>query len=179
MLQRLFHFSGAIFAATCVASRANPSYHPFMGFDRKQSPSYMVSQLAKEFARALQARASGLGFSAGQFPILVELWEEDGLTQKQLLERVDVEQATMANTLSRMQRDGLIERKPHPTDRRAQLVFLTPKGLEIKDGAIAAVRATDDALLAGLKRFEKELLLEFIRRALANVDDSGRSDPQP
>lgn len=147
-----------------------------MGFLRKQSPTYLVSQLAKEFARDLQVRASSLGFSAGQFPILVELWEEDGLTQKQLLERVDVEQATMANTLSRMQRDGLIERKPHPTDRRAQLVFLTPRGLEIKDGAIAAVCATDDALLQGLKRFEKELLLEFIRRALDNTPAAGSSD---
>lgn len=99
-----------------------------MLFDRRQSPTYLVSQLAKEFARALQVRAEGLGFSAGQFPILLELWEEQGLTQKQLLERVAVEQATMANTLSRMERDGLIERKPHPNDRRAQLVFLTAKG---------------------------------------------------
>jgi DNA-binding MarR family transcriptional regulator len=140
-----------------------------MGFHREQSPSYLVSQLTKEFAKALQARASGLGFSAGQFPILVELWEEDGLTQKQLLERIAIEQATMANTLSRMERDGLIERKPHPTDRRAQLIFLTPKANEIKDGAISAVCATDDALFRGLKRFEKELMLEFMRHALDNM----------
>lgn len=147
-----------------------------MGFDRQQSPSYLVSQLTKEFARALQARASGLGFSAGQFPILVELWEEDGLTQKQLLERVDVEQATMANTLSRMERDGLIERKPHPKDRRAQLVFLTPKAHDIKDGAISAMCAADDVLMQGLKRFEKELMLEFMRNALDNIRTLDKSD---
>ncbi len=148
-----------------------------MGFHRKQSPSHLVSQLAKEFARALQARASGLGFSAGQFPILVELWEEDGLTQKQLLERVDVEQATMANTLSRMERDGLIERRPHPNDRRAQLVFLTPKGKELRDAAISAVCDADDALLQGFKRFEKELLLEFIRRVLENARAQNPATP--
>lgn len=146
-----------------------------MGFDRQQSASYLVSQLTKEFARTLQVKASALGFSAGQFPVLVELWEEDGLTQKQLLERIDVEQATMANTLSRMERDGLIERKPHPKDRRAQLVFLTSKGRDIKDGAISAVCDADEALLQGLKRFEKELMLEFLRRALENACAAGKS----
>lgn len=148
-----------------------------MGFHREQSPSYLVSQLAKEFARALQSQALQLGFSAGQFPILVELWEGDGLTQKQLLERVDIEQATMANTLSRMERDGLIERKPHPKDRRAQLIYLTDKAREIKDGAISAVCAADNVLLNGLKRFEKELLLEFMRHALDNARDANKSDP--
>ncbi|MGV2072530.1 MULTISPECIES: MarR family winged helix-turn-helix transcriptional regulator [Rhizobium/Agrobacterium group] len=143
-----------------------------MLFNRRQSPTYLVSQLAKEFARALQVRAEGLGFSAGQFPILLELWEEQGLTQKQLLERVAVEQATMANTLSRMERDGLIERKPHPSDRRAQLVFLTAKGEGLRDQAISAACEADDALFHGFRRFEKELLLEFIRQALENARSS-------
>ncbi|NSZ15381.1 MarR family winged helix-turn-helix transcriptional regulator [Agrobacterium vitis] len=146
-----------------------------MLFDRRQSPTYLVSQLAKEFARALQVRAEGLGFSAGQFPILLELWEEQGLTQKQLLERVAVEQATMANTLSRMERDGLIERKPHPNDRRAQLVFLTAKGEGLRDQAISAACEADDALFHGFRRFEKELLLEFIRQALENARSSDKS----
>ncbi|MVA23936.1 MarR family transcriptional regulator [Agrobacterium vitis] len=143
-----------------------------MLFDRRQSPTYLVSQLAKEFARALQVRAEGLGFSAGQFPILLELWEEQGLTQKQLLERVAVEQATMANTLSRMERDGLIERKPHPSDRRAQLVFLTDKGEGLRDQAISAACEADEALFHGFRRFEKELMLEFIRQALQNARTS-------
>ncbi|ACM35194.1 MarR family transcriptional regulator [Agrobacterium vitis] len=146
-----------------------------MLFDRRQSPTYLVSQLAKEFARALQVRAEGLGFSAGQFPILLELWEEQGLTQKQLLERVAVEQATMANTLSRMERDGLIERKPHPSDRRAQLVFLTAKGEGLRDQAISAACEADDALFHGFRRFEKELMLEFIRQALENARSSDKS----
>ncbi|MCF1462305.1 MarR family transcriptional regulator [Agrobacterium vitis] len=146
-----------------------------MLFNRRQSPTYLVSQLAKEFARALQVRAEGLGFSAGQFPILLELWEEQGLTQKQLLERVAVEQATMANTLSRMERDGLIERKPHPSDRRAQLVFLTAKGEGLRDQAISAACEADDALFHGFRRFEKELLLEFIRQALENARSSDKS----
>ena len=140
-----------------------------MAFNRSDSATYLAGQLAKEFARALQTRAAKLGFSAGQFPILLELWNEEGLTQKQLLERVDVEQATMANTLARMERDGLIERRPHPSDRRAQLVFLTVKARDLKDEALSAASEADQALFAGFRRFEKELMLEYMRWAIENA----------
>ncbi|NLS01833.1 MarR family transcriptional regulator [Rhizobium sp. P32RR-XVIII] len=133
------------------------------------SGAYLASQLAKGFARSLQQRAAGLGFSPGQFPILLELWAEDGLTQKQLLERVDIEQATMANTLARMARDGLIERKPHPSDKRAQLIFLTPNARAMEDEAVKIAREADLALFDGFRTFERELMLEYIRRLLENA----------
>ncbi|MGY5778171.1 MarR family transcriptional regulator [Rhizobium sp. ZPR3] len=133
------------------------------------SAAYLASQMAKGFARSLQQRAAKLGFSPGQFPILLELWSEDGLTQKQLLERVDIEQATMANTLSRMERDGLVERRPHPSDKRAQLVFLTNRAAAMQAEAIEAAMAADTDLLKDFRQFERELLLEYIRRVLENA----------
>ncbi len=90
-----------------------------MANDRPESATQLATQFARSVTRALQSRAVRLGFSPGQFPVLLELWEEEGLTQRQLLDRVDVEQATMANTLARMERDGLIERRVHPRDKRA------------------------------------------------------------
>ena len=140
-----------------------------MVFNRVDSATYLASQLAKAFSRSLQQRAADLGFSPGQFPVLMELWAEDGLTQKQLLDRVDIEQATMANTLARMDRDGLIERRPHPSDRRAQLIFLTSRAKALEADAIAAAQAADEALFQGFRRFEKELMLEYIRWAVANA----------
>ncbi|MGG6893117.1 MULTISPECIES: MarR family winged helix-turn-helix transcriptional regulator [Rhizobium] len=133
------------------------------------SAAYLASQLARVFARSLLQRANRLGFSPGQFPILLELWSEDGLTQKQLLERVDIEQATMANTLSRMERDGLVERRPHPTDKRAQLIFLTEKAAAMEAEAIEAATAVDSDVLRDFRNFERELLLEYIRRILNNA----------
>jgi len=134
-----------------------------------ESATYLASQLAKGFNRSLQQRAAGLGFSPGQFPILIELWLENGLTQKQLLERIDIEQATMANTLSRMERDGLIERRPHPSDKRAQLVFLTEKAVDLEEQALDAALAADQDLFKGFLIFERELLMEYIRRILVNA----------
>ncbi|TXH84231.1 MAG: MarR family transcriptional regulator, partial [Rhizobium sp.] len=86
-----------------------------------------------------------------------------------LLERVDIEQATMANTLSRMERDGLVERRPHPSDKRAQLIFLTDKAAAMQAEAIEAAMAADTDLLKDFRQFERELLMEYIRRILENA----------
>lgn len=140
-----------------------------MAFDRSNSATYLAGQLAKGFARSLQQRAATLGFSPGQFPVLVELWQEDGLTQKQILDRLDVEQATLANTLSRMERDGLIARTPHPTDRRAQIVSLTERSRALESEAIDAASDAENALLGGFRSFERQLMLEYMRMAVENA----------
>lgn len=140
-----------------------------MTFNRMDSAAYLAGQLAKAFSRSLHQRAAALGFSPGQLPVLLELWAEDGLTQKQLLDRVGIEQATMANTLARMQRDGLVDRRPHPRDRRAQQVFLTEKARAMEEIAVRAAREADDAMFAGFRRFERELLLEYMRMIIQNT----------
>lgn len=140
-----------------------------MGFDRSHSATYLAGQLAKGFARSLQKRSTALGFSPGQFPVLLELWQQDGLTQKQLLDKLEVEQATLANTLSRMERDGLIERSPHPSDRRAQVITLTGLGRALEAQALKAAAEADAALFAGFKRFERELMIEYMRMIIENA----------
>ena len=140
-----------------------------MSFNRMDSATYLASLLAKGFSRSLQQRSEALGFSPGQFPLLIELWNEDGLTQRQLIDRLDIEQATMANTLARMERDGLVERRQHPTDKRAQQIFLTSKARDMETDAKQAAMDADQALFSGFRRFEKELMLEYIRWAIANA----------
>lgn len=140
-----------------------------MSFDLTRSATYLSSLLARGFARSLQARATGLGFSPGQLPILVALWGEDGLTQRQLVDRLDIEQATIANTLVRMERDGLIERRRHPTDKRAQLLFLTAQAKALEAEATAALNAAEDEMFGGFRRFERELVLEYMRWLVENA----------
>ncbi|WP_081157779.1 MarR family winged helix-turn-helix transcriptional regulator [Ensifer aridi] len=146
-----------------------------MAFNRMESATYLASLLARSLARALQERGHKLGFAPGQFPILLELWSEDGLTQKQLLDRLDIEQATMANTLARMERDGLILRRRHPSDRRSQQIFLTERAREMEAAAKEAAVAAEQSLFSGFRRFEKELMLEYMRMALANTARDGEA----
>ena len=97
---------------------------------------------------------------------LLELWEEDGRTQKDLVRRLDIEQATMANTLKRMERDGLIIRQENPKDRRAQLIRLTEKARALQDDATAAANAVNAIALGGLSEDERRVFIRMMTRVI-------------
>ena len=137
-----------------------------MSFRKRHSAGYLVNHVARIFERGLSARIKPLGLSTGTFPALLELWEEDGLSQKQLVERLDIEQATMANTLSRMERDGLIRRKTDETDRRIQRVWLTETTRDKHGAAIAAAMETNEHALAGLSPAEQAQFAELMRKLI-------------
>ena len=142
-----------------------------MAFKKMNSAGYLANHMARLFADGLRARIKPLGIVPGQFPALLELWERDGLTQKELVARLDIEQATMANTLARMERDGLVRRKPHPGDGRAQLVWLTAKAKALRAPAIDAAMAQNDVALSLLSDEERGQFLEFMRRTLDAMQD--------
>ena len=120
-----------------------PAYLSAMEFDRKESAAYLANLLAKAASRALQARADGTGFAPGQFPVLLHRRSQ--------------------------RRPRAVSRRRHPKDKRAQLVFLTTRGKALRETAMAAASATEDALFQGFRRFERELLLEYMRMVLANL----------
>lgn len=137
-----------------------------MDFAKDQSAGYLVNHLARLFARGLAARLGPIGLALGAFPALLELWQEDGLTQKDLVERLDIEQATMANTLARMERDGLVTRRRDEGDGRLQRIWLTDRARGLRQAAVAAALEENAARLAPLDETERALLLALMRRLL-------------
>ncbi|WP_158964935.1 MarR family winged helix-turn-helix transcriptional regulator [Chachezhania sediminis] len=138
-----------------------------MDFSKDISAGYLVNQLARIFERGLSGRIRPLGLTTGAFPALLELWAEDGLTQKQLVDRLDIEQATMANTLNRMERDGLVRREKDAKDRRVQRVRLTEKARALQDAAVAQAIAENAERLAPLTEEEQAQFIHLLRRLIA------------
>lgn len=137
-----------------------------MEFTKHRSAGYLINHLARIFARGLTARIKPLGLTTGTFPALLELWEADGLTQKQLVERLDIEQATMANTLARMERDGLIVRKKDESDGRAQRIWLTGKARDLRIPAISAALEENASSLAGLSEAERNQFIALMQKVI-------------
>ncbi|CAN7241920.1 MarR family winged helix-turn-helix transcriptional regulator [Aminobacter sp. LjRoot7] len=138
-----------------------------MAFQKERSAGYLANQMARLFAKGLHERIRPLELAPAQFMTLLALWDEDGLAQSELVRRLDVEQATMANTLTRMERDGLIERRANPDDGRSQAIHLTPRAKALRDPATTAARAQNEAALADFSQEERETFLALMRRAIA------------
>lgn len=129
----------------------------------------MIVTLARSHTARLNARLEPLGLSQARLQVISALETDGEQTQRELAERLDVEQATMANTLARLDRDGLVVRFPHPDDRRAQLVRLTGKAGALIAPAHEAVKDADRALLKGLPEAEQALFISMISRLSANA----------
>lgn len=137
-----------------------------MVFDHNVSAGYLVNHMARLFFDELRKRIEPLGIVPGQFPTLLALWQKDGQTQKELVEALDVEQATMANTLNRMERDGLIIRKDHPSDGRAKIICLTDKARDVREDAYSYATSVNDIALADFTPEERELFIGFMQRTI-------------
>lgn len=136
---------------------------------REMSLGYQVNHLARLFERALRLRIAGYHVVPGQFPQLLALYEEDGLTQKQLCDQVKVEQPTMANTLNRMERDGLICRVRDERDGRQARVMLTDRARSLGEPLMACATEVNDQAVRDLSPEELNQLLGLIARLVANL----------
>lgn len=137
-----------------------------MDFTKEHSAGYLANHLARLFARGLVSRIKPLGLTTGTFPALLELWDHDGLTQKQLVERLDIEQATMANTLARMERDGLVIRVKDESDGRVQRVWLTDRARELRGPALRAAVAENEDALSALSEEEQAHFIALMRKII-------------
>ena len=139
-----------------------------MVFKKMDSAGYLINHTARLFAQGLREQVAPLGIAPAQFMTLLELWREDGLTQKELMERLDVEQATMANTISRMERDGLIERRPHPEDGRARLIYITDRAKSLEAAATKAARNVNQSFLSALSPDERKQFIQILQQIVGS-----------
>lgn len=141
-----------------------------MFYDRFRSTGYMTNWAARLLARTIDTRLKPIGMSSGYMPVMFALAHGAAMSQRALTEFAEIEQPTMAATLSRMERDGLILRRPDPEDRRAWLYSLSPEGLEKSIKVREAGREINEAALAGLSEAEREALLAGLARVVANLE---------
>ncbi len=111
-------------------------------FDRLTSLGYMTNLVGRLLVREIDGHLQPHGLSVGYMPVFFALGAGAALTQRDLAVSAQVEQPTMAATLARMERDGLIERRANPDDGRSALITLTEAGR----GKLAAVHAASTAV---------------------------------
>ena len=128
----------------------------------EDSLGYQINRVARLFEQALRAQTASLGVVPGQMPALLALYVEDGLTQSELSRQVSVEQPTMANTLKRMERDGLILRSVDPGDRRRAPVHLTDHARELERPLTQAARDINATAIRNLRPEERQALMQTL-----------------
>src|SRR6266404_1355931 len=78
-------------------------------------------------------RAKGRGTTRAQWIVLFRLRQQEGLSQVDLAEVLELQPISLVRLLDRLVEHGLIERRPDPRDRRANKLFLTKTGRRLVD----------------------------------------------
>jgi DNA-binding MarR family transcriptional regulator len=138
-------------------------------FSRMTSSGYLTGQAARLFSTNLHDAFKPLGLAPAQFMVLIDLSDGQSRTQKELAGRLDVEQPTMANTLARMERDGLIARTVSQADKRIVTIHATPRALQIYGQAAKLAAGVNDRAVRGLTTEERLRFLGTMARIIENL----------
>lgn len=131
--------------------------------------SYHIVMLAHAHRQWAEEALNRLGLYTGQEHILFLLYQEDGLTATQLTARFNVGLATIVKSIQRMERAGIVVRRPDPTDRRASQVYLTERGRSLYEPALQIWHALAERTVRGMTEIEQVLFRRLIQQAVANL----------
>jgi len=121
-----------------------------------------VNTLGRSIVWSLTQRTAQRGVLPGAYPVIAWLMHRPAATQTELSRLIGVEQPTMAVTLRRMERDGIIQRTPDPDHGRKSQVKLTARGRKLSEVISAAAHDVQKVASKGLTPAELE---EFYRLA--------------
>jgi DNA-binding MarR family transcriptional regulator len=138
-----------------------------MTFDQRATIGFQAAQLSRLVSLRLRDALASLGLMPAQAAALIEIGRKPGLTQKELVERLEVEQPGVARTLNGLESDGWIFRESR--GGRAQGLYLSDRAaLVVPD----AVKVTDDInrqVLGELSRTEQSHLLDAIEELIHDL----------
>jgi len=148
-------------------------------WDPASRPTFWINHVSRLLMREFEARLRPLGFGMAYLPVADALETHGPLPQKALVEMIGVEQPTMAALLARMERDGVVVRTPHPSDRRSSRFALSPAAGERLPEARRALSEIADLSLRGFDVDERSGLLAALRRVARNLGEERESFAAP
>lgn len=142
-------------------------------YDIENSIGFLLSKGYQRAWALLREEIDKYELTPPQFALLAFLWKEDGLTQTELSEKGQIDRTTLGGLIDRLEKNGLVQRRKHPKDRRAFQIHLTSQGRELEGPLTGCAQRTLSRLTVGLSQQEvgelRRLLL--ILRGERNIYD--------
>jgi MarR family transcriptional regulator for hemolysin len=146
-----------------------------MTWDPESTAAYWINRTSRALLRQFDASLRPFGLAMSYFPVLRALADGGALSQTALAQAARVEQPSMAETLARMERDGVVQRKPNADDKRGSLFSVTAAARARFAKAKAALLAAERQAMAGLDEAERALLRDLLKRVARNVESEARN----
>lgn len=127
-----------------------------------RSFGFLLHDVSRLLRIEYNRRVRHLGLTRSQWRVIAHLSRNEGSTQTFLADVLEIENATLARLLDRLEADGWIERRPSPTDRRAKHLYLTEKPAAIIDAMFRISSQLQQDTLNGMPYAEREHLIDSL-----------------
>lgn len=140
-----------------------------LGNDPNTNFGFLIYDVARLLRENFRTTAPEFGLTLSQARALVHLSRNEGISQVALSAILDIQPITLLRHLDRLEKAGLIERRVHPSDRRVQQLYLTPRSQQLIDKISAMTVEVQDQIMEGLNTAERARLLASLERIKANL----------
>ena len=143
-----------------------------MSIQEKQGEAHVkfemrFGRLIRMYYSRIQSQLAEVGLYRGQPPILMLLYKNDGMSQKEMARALNLSPATMTVTLKRMEKAGLVLR-----------VHLSEKGREMCETGESRIGVVTAELLEGFTLEEQQQLNEYLGRIARNMERVVEKEPE-
>jgi MarR family transcriptional regulator for hemolysin len=133
---------------------------------------FLLHDVARRLRKRFEQNSRGSGLSRSQWQALAYLAQNEGINQRGLAELLEIAPITLGRTIDRLELLGLIERRPHPSDRRIRLLHLRaaarPKLLQVRKLG----DMTRGEALVGVSEADQECLLNSLQVLKTNLTEA-------
>ena len=137
--------------------------------DLFKNVGYLLKDVSRRYVARFERHAAEVSLTLMQCKVLLHLSKNEGASQVRLCELTDVEPMMMVRILDHMEADKLLERRPHPADRRARRLYLTRKAAPILDEIDRISEVTRNEIFAGVGKADREAFLKVLQHAHENA----------
>jgi DNA-binding MarR family transcriptional regulator len=136
--------------------------------------AHIIRLATRGFNRSLQIRLASHHVTFGQWIFLRILWEQEGLTQRELSEEAGLTEPTTHTALQRLEALGFLEKRTLAGNKRKQHVFLTKRGKELRIELEPLAVEVNEVALAGLSSSELDIIRKGMLLILDNLEEDER-----
>ncbi|HEY9072935.1 MAG TPA: MarR family transcriptional regulator [Desulfobaccales bacterium] len=142
-------------------------------YNLKDSLGFIIYRTALALKSALQRsfRENGAEITAEQWGIIRHLWEDEGLSQREIGEKASKDKPNITRMLDALEKKRLIFRQPDPRDRRKFCVYLTKEGKQLHERLFPLAQNLRQRFLQNLTQPEMDLLKNLLTKMHRNIGE--------
>ena len=137
--------------------------------DSYRGPGFLLTDAAHLLRKLIDRRLQPLGLSRAQWSVLAILSNQEGLSQSQISDELEIEKSTTGRLIDQVERSGWIERRPIPGDRRLWGIHLTDQARQLIAEVESIVLNTRAEMLRGLSAEQQQTLSEMLQAVKSNL----------